>query len=404
LFQSRATLSPSTETHSTRASTHPSSPTTSPPRAGTPGLLDPSSKDPLEQSALRDWLQLQATLGLAPVLARECLLRAGNPREAVAISRRQRALDERALDAAVAVLRRRGYRALPLSSELYPAALFALEDPAPLLFVAGDVSHLSGNLVAIVGARAATVYGLEMARVLGERLALAGVTVVSGLARGIDAAAHRGALDASGVTLAVQACGPDRVYPAEHRRLAGEIAEGGALLTELPVGAPPRRPYFPLRNRLISGLCRGVIVIEARERSGSLITARHALIQGREVMALPGPVTSPTSWGPNRLIRDGAIPILELDDIFDGLGLPRPTSAEQAPDTPPHHVGPLGKSILESLDRGALTRDELGRAIRRDPQQLDLDLVDLELRGLVRRDRDGRMVRARAARRPGTVK
>jgi DNA processing protein len=346
---------------------------------------------------LRDWLQLQATLGLAPELAHECLRRTGNPREALVLCGRRKALSEAALDAAVLALRRHGYRALPITSPDYPEPLAALTDPAPLLLLAGDTARLSGPLVAIVGARAATVYGLEMAHELGLRLAQAGVTVVSGLARGIDAAAHRGALAASGCTVAVQACGPDRVYPAEHRGLANEIAERGALLTELPVGAPPRRPYFPLRNRLISGLCCGVIVIEARERSGSLITARHALDQGREVMALPGPVTSPTSWGPNRLIRDGAIPLLEVDDVFEGLGLPVP---EQNPETrladDPDPIARLGQTILDALAQRALSRDELGRRIERDPRQLDLALVDLELRGLVRRDRDGRMVKARA--------
>jgi DNA processing protein len=305
-------------------------------------------------------------------------------------------MSEAALDSAIAVLRRRGYRALPLTSSHYPAPLAALTDPAPLLLVAGDVAHLSGRLVAIVGARAATVYGLELARALGARLAQAGVTVVSGLARGIDAAAHRGALEASGVTVAVQACGPDRVYPAEHRGLAAEIAERGALLTELPVGTAPRPPYFPLRNRLISGLCCCVIVVEARKRSGSLITARHALDQGRDVMALPGPVTAPTSWGPNRLIRDGAVPILEVDDVLEQLGMPVPALPESSAAMDAAPLGPGSRTILQTLDLGALSRDELGRCIDLDPQQLDLELIDLELQGRVRRDRDGRMVKARS--------
>lgn len=359
-------------------------------------LLDPNHPDPAHQAELRDWLQLQATLGLAPERAVACLGRADSPRKALAICGRNQCMSEAALDSAIAVLRRRGYRALPLTSSHYPAPLAALTDPAPLLLVAGDVAHLSGRLVAIVGARAATVYGLELARALGARLAQAGVTVVSGLARGIDAAAHRGALEASGVTVAVQACGPDRVYPAEHRGLAAKIAERGALLTELPVGTPPRAPYFPLRNRLISGLCSCVIVVEARKRSGSLITARHALDQGRDVMALPGPVTAPTSWGPNRLIRDGAVPILEVDDVFEQLGMPVPVLPESSAAADAAPLGPGSRTILETLDRGALSRDELGRRIDLDPQQLDLELIDLELQGRVRRDRDGRMVKARS--------
>ena len=355
-------------------------------------LLDPNHPDLAHRAELRKWLQLQATLGLEPELALACLRRAGDPGKALAICGRARAMSETALDTSLAVLRRRGYRALPFTSPQYPAPLAALADPSPLLLAAGDVANLTGQMVAIVGARAATVYGLEFARALGARLAGAGVTVVSGLARGIDAAAHRGALEASGVTVAVQACGPDRVYPAEHRGLAAQIAERGVLLTELPVGAPPRRPYFPLRNRLISGLCRCVIVVEARERSGSLITARHALDQGRDVMALPGPVTSPTSWGPNRLIRDGAVPILEVDDVFESLELPTP-QAGGSPADEDVSLGPGSQAILETLERESVSRDELGRRVALDPRQLDLELIDLELQGRVLRDRDGRMVR-----------
>jgi DNA processing protein len=358
------------------------------------GLLDPNHPDPTHRAELRDWLQLQATLGLEPEFAIACLRRACRPGRALETSGRAKALSEASLDASIALLQRRGYRALPFTSEHYPAPLAALPDPSPLLLAAGEVGHLSGRLVAIVGARAATVYGLEFARALGARLAEAGATVVSGLARGIDAAAHRGALEASGVTVAVQACGPDRVYPAEHRGLAAQIAERGVLLTELPVGAPPRRPYFPLRNRLISGLSCCVIIIEARERSGSLITARHALDQGRDVMALPGPVTAPTSWGPNRLIRDGAEPILEVDDVLESLGIPAPQPGGSDEPRQADALGPGSRAILETLERGSLSRDELGRRVALDPRQLDLDLIDLELSGRVARDRDGRMVKA----------
>lgn len=357
-------------------------------------LLDPRSNHPGQRQALRDWLQLQATLGLAPQDALACLRRAGNPRTALEISGQRAKLRPERLDAAISVLEQRGYRALPITSSLYPAPLAAVSDTAPLLLVAGDPRHLTGGLVAIVGARAATVYGLELARALGARLAQAGVTVVSGLARGIDGAAHRGALEAMGKTIAVQACGPDRVYPAEHRGLAKRIAEQGALLTELPVGTPPRPPYFPLRNRLISGLCSCVIVVEAREKSGSLITARHALDQGRDVMAIPGPITAPTSRGPNRLIRDGATPILDVDDVLEFLGVPLPEAVDDAATPAGEGVGVGGRAILETLANGALSRDELGRKFPDDPRQLDLDLMDLQLQGRVRKDRDGRMVKA----------
>ena len=357
-------------------------------------VLDPSSADPNERNALRDWLQLQATLGLSPQDALACLRRAKNPRDARTLSGVPPKLSAKRLDAAIATLKQRGYRALPITSQHYPAPLLAVPDAPPLLLVAGDIGRLTGSLVAIVGARAATVYGLELARSLGRSLAEAGVTVVSGLARGIDAAAHRGALEAGGVTLAVQACGPDRIYPAEHRALAGQIAERGALMTELPVGTPPRPPYFPLRNRLISGLCSCIIVVEAREKSGSLITARHALDQGRDVMAVPGPITAPTSRGPNRLIRDGATPILDMDDALESLGLPIPSTKPVVCNEDRTGLGSGGRAILKVLSRGALSRDELGRKLRGDPRQLDLDLMDLQLHGRVHKDRDGRMVKA----------
>ncbi len=353
-------------------------------------LLDPNHPDPEHQGQLEAWLQLHSALAFEPERALGHLARDEDPRVALARSGCAPPLGRRALDGVRQVMVRHGVRALPLTSPDYPEPLLALPDPSPLLFVRGEAAVLSGCLVAIVGARAATVYGLDLARRLGRRLAQAGVTVVSGLARGVDGAAHRGALDAHGQTIAVQACGPERVYPAEHRELATQIARAGAVVSELPVGTPPRAPYFPLRNRLISGLCRCVVVVEARERSGSLITARHALDQGREVMAFPGPITAPTSTGPNRLIRDGAVPILEVDDVLDAIGLDAPAASERREA---EALGPASREILAVLARGALTRDELGRRFEVAPEQLDLDLIDLQLRGRVERDRDGRMVR-----------
>jgi len=362
------------------------------PAARVASFLDPHHSDPNHRDQLDAWLQLQAALAFEPELARACLVEFEDPRDALAHSGASPRLGKRALADIRRAMIQHGVRALPLLSPDYPAPLFALSDPSPLLLVRGEVGLLSGTLVAIVGARAASVYGLDLAGRLAARLAQVGVTVVSGLARGIDAAAHRAALAAGGTTIAVQACGPERVYPAEHRDLAARIAERGAVISEMPFGTPPRGTYFPLRNRLISGLSRCVVVVEARERSGSLITVRHALDQGRDVMAVPGPVTAPTSQGPNRLIRDGAVPILECDDVLEALGIEVGVDSQSGQPASEDDPGEGGRAILEALARGALSRDDLGRLVAASAAQVDLELLKLQLGGRIQRDRDGRMV------------
>jgi DNA processing protein len=203
----------------------------------------------------------------------------------------------------------------------YPAQLAAVPGCPPALFVEGDPALLSRPQVAIVGSRAATAAGRETAFEFAARLAAHGFAITSGLAVGIDAAAHRGALAAAGVTIAVCGTGLDRVYPAEHHELAGRIAAAGALVSEFPTGTPPQAYNFPRRNRLISGLARGVLVIEAAARSGSLITARLAGEQGREVMAVPGSIHNPLARGCHRLIKDGAALVETVDDVLAALGL-----------------------------------------------------------------------------------
>jgi DNA processing protein len=236
--------------------------------------------------------------------------------------------------------------------------------------------------VAVVGARAPSAYGRRVARELGGALARRGLVVVSGLARGIDAEAHEGALAAGGVTVAVQGRGPDDVYPRAHRELAARIARAGAVVSELPPGAPPRPAHFPLRNRLIAGLAACVVVVEARERSGSLSTARHALDQGSEVLAVPGPIHAPTSRGTNRLLVDGARPCLGIDEILVALGTP----ARRPRRRPPPEAG---SPLLAALEDEPATPDELARRLGRPPQTLARELLELELEGAVARDRDG---------------
>ena len=287
-----------------------------------------------------------------------------------------------------------GIDALPWNDARFPVPLLAIPDVPPALWYRGALEALDAPAVAIVGSRAATAVALEAATRFAADLAAMGVAVVSGLARGVDAAAHRGALR-TGRTIAVLGSGVDRIYPREHDRLAAEIVEaGGLVVSEYPPGTPPLGFHFPRRNRLISGLARAVVVIEASDRSGSLITAACALEQGREVMAVPGNVLSGRSRGAHALIRDGAKIVEGADDIVEELGWA---------------TSPLGEGRSRSRDtESSRTRDPLLRHMLAG-QAYDLDglaamsgvdgvrllprLLDLELAGLVRRLEGGRFMR-----------
>jgi DNA processing protein len=270
----------------------------------------------------------------------------------------------------------------------YPTALAAIADPPPVLWLRGARAALEAPAVAIVGSRAGSAYALAVAERLAADLAARGLTIVSGLARGVDSAAHRGALAAPGITIAVLGSGVDVVYPREHRPLALEIARQGAVLSELPPGTPPLARFFPLRNRIISGLVRAVIVVEAGERSGSLITARCALDQGREVLAVPGSVLNDRNRGGHALLRDGAKIVETADDILEELGLPaapgRSRTAGAAPADP----------VLACLDVGeACDLDQIAERSGLTVARLLPRLFALELQGLVRRVGGGRFVR-----------
>jgi len=266
--------------------------------------------------------------------------------------------------------------------DAYPVALRTLSEPPPLLYVRGTLRPEDAVAVAVVGARRATPYGLHIAEQLGRDLARHGVTVVSGLARGIDGAAHRGALAAGGRTLAVLGCGPDRAYPPEHARLLAQVVAAGAVLSEYPPGTPPLRHHFPLRNRLISGLSLGVVVVEGREDSGALITAECALAQGREVLAVPGSIFAPTSALPLRLLHEGATPVRHVEDVLDALRLPRRAASPAAPQ-------PVALDGPEALLYGHLALepqhiDVLARRCALPVATVGASLTVLELRGLVR--------------------
>lgn len=238
------------------------------------------------------------------------------PHQHSAVLRRAEARADDALKSA----RESGLLAVPWFDTRYPSLLREIPDPPVVLWVAGLASSLNRTAVAIVGSRRAAPASIHVARRLAQGLADAGLVVVSGLARGVDGAAHQGALDAGGATVAVLGCGADVVYPRDHRALADNVRKQGAIVSEFPPGTEPLAHHFPLRNRIISGLCRAVIVIEASERSGSLITARAALDQGRDVLAVPGNVASGQHCGCHALIKDGAALVETVEDVLHCLG------------------------------------------------------------------------------------
>jgi DNA processing protein len=260
-------------------------------------------------------------------------------------------------------------------SRLYPSLLAELHDPPAALHVRGDVQILNEPAVAVVGARSCSPYGAQVARGLGRELAGAGVVVVSGLARGIDGEAHRGALEAGGRTVAVLGCGIDRDYPRSHAELASRIREKGAVVSEYPPGIEPAPWRFPARNRIIAGLCAATVVVEARERSGALITADFALELGRDVFAVPGEITSLLAAGTNDLLRQGAAPLLAAEDVLAALGL------ENAARTLPP-LSPAASQVLRLLADGARDADEVARASGRTTAEIAAVLVELELAGI----------------------
>jgi DNA processing protein len=265
----------------------------------------------------------------------------------------------------------------------FPSLLAAIPDPPPVLWLRGEaeVSALDEPAVAIVGARSCSSYGRAVARLLGRELAAAGVLVVSGLARGVDGEAHRGALDAGGRTVAVLGCGVDRDYPAAHAELARRIVDsGGLVVAEYEPGIEPAPWRFPARNRIIAGLCAATVVVEARARSGALITADFALEDGREVMAVPGEITSALSQGANALLRLGATPVTSAADVLEALGVAPPQREAEAEPTG------SGAAVLSAIAAGAATPDEIVRATGLEPGGVGGALVELELAGRVTMD------------------
>ncbi|MCS6896561.1 MAG: DNA-processing protein DprA, partial [Nitrospira sp.] len=297
----------------------------------------------------------------------------------------------RAIDRQLATIERLNVRICTVFDSLYPARLKAISDPPPLLYVTGTWPPPLDVAVAIVGSRRATPTGRLVTEQIAKELAERGVTVVSGLARGIDAAAHRGALLGKGRTVAVLGCGIDRTYPPEHRALRRHIEEsGGAVISELPVGALPLAHHFPRRNRIISGVSVGVLVSEATKESGSLITARLALEQGRDVFAVPGPVTSEMCKGSNGLIKQGAKLVESAQDVLDEIlpqidsRLAMSLSLDGERPAPTESLGGNDAAVYAALSADAQSIDAVIDRTRLDAAKVAASLLSLELSGLVR--------------------
>lgn len=347
---------------------------------------------------LKYWIGLNAVSGIGPVRFKQLLDRMGNaaaawfaPRDELkaagldepTIQNLERLRREMDLDAELQKIAQLGARVLTWDDPAYPARLTQIHDPPPVLFMRGELSARDEWAVAVVGTRSPKPYGKQVVEEIAGDLARAGITVVSGLARGIDALAHRAALEAGGRTLAVLGSGIDILYPAENTTLADTILERGALISEYPLGMPPEAGNFPRRNRLISGLSLGVVVIEAGENSGALITADYALEQGRELFAVPGNITSPKSRGTNKLIQEGGAKlILSVADILEELNLTLVQAQREVREVAPENEAEA--VILEQISQEPVHVDEIGRETGLPIAQVTGALALMELKGLVR--------------------
>jgi DNA processing protein len=301
---------------------------------------------------------------------------------AEAVSQALRAVD---VPAELGRMEKHDVHVVALGAPGYPPELATIHDPPHLLYIRGNLEPVDAEAVALVGSRQCTPYGRRMAERLATELARAGVTVISGLARGIDGCAHRGALEGGGRTLAVLAGGLSRVYPPEHRDLAAEVQARGALVTETAMGQEPLPVMFPARNRLISGLSRAVVIVEANEKSGALITAKHAAEQGRTVLAVPGPVDSPASAGTNALLRQGAILARSADDILEEVRGIAVTSQKVAAKTPPAALDDGQQKIWDFLADQPRHLDEMAQQLGMNVPQLSVALLTMEMKRVVRR-------------------
>lgn len=365
---------------------------------------------------IETWLALARADGVGPVTFHRLVAHFGSPEAALRASvgqlravegvgektaqRMTASRDRFDVQEELALADRLGVHVIHMEDPRYPAALKAIYDPPPILYLKGQLRREHQVAVAIVGSRQCSLYGQEQASKLAHLLSGAGFTIVSGMARGIDAAAHQGALSAGGQTLAVQGCGLANVFPPEHRKLFELIAGSGACLSEVPLRGEPLAENFPSRNRIIAGLCLATIVVEAGLRSGALITARCALEASREVMAVPGRADSPLSKGPHQLLRQGAVLVESPQDVLDALGqvgtcLQGPLHAlsgeaqsdQDAAARRDRLVPGLGageRAVYEGLTSDPAHTDQIVAGTGLSAGQVTAALVSLQLKGLVR--------------------
>jgi DNA processing protein len=371
----------------------------------------PQGEEPGVGDQRRYWVGFNRVIGIGPVRLKALLEAFGDAEtawHASADDLRAAGLDQRCLrglleardtldlDDELARIERLGYRLLTWEEADYPERLREIPAPPPVLYLWGDLRPQDRWAAAVVGTRRPTAYGTAVARDLAAVLAASGVTVVSGLARGIDIIAHQSALEAGGRTLAVLGSGLDRLYPPEHRHLAERIAGGGAVLSDYPLGTAPEAGNFPPRNRIISGLALAVVIVEAGEGSGALITADFAGEQGREVFAVPGSIYSRASRGTNRLIRSGARPLVAFEDVLEALNLDVVIRQEEVSQALPEDE--TEAKILAALSSEPVHVDELQARCGLPAAQISASLAMLELKGRARQVGGMHYVRAREPR------
>ena len=351
------------------------------------------------QVDLESWQRLGATPGIGPVLFRQLVKHFGSPARVMSASMRELCalpnIDEKRARAILAaadsplpegwssLLEELGVTILTYWDPSYPKRLRHIYDYPPLLYVKGQLTEADELAVAVVGSRRASSYGRRMAENIAFGLAHRGVTVVSGLARGIDSMAHRGALAGRGRTIAVLGSGIDVVYPPEHQALADQIAQSGAVVSEFSLGAGPEAGHFPRRNRIISGLSLGVVVVEAGAQSGALLTARLALDQGGEVFAVPGAVDLPGSQGPHRLIQEGAKLVHEVEDVLEELPLPGGILNVRSPARPVQDLSLEEEKLFALLTDQPVLVDDLTTQSGLQPSETLALLFSLEMKGFV---------------------
>jgi len=345
----------------------------------------------------RDWLALSSLKGIGPARFTQLVSAFGSPRSALDASPEEwvslpgfsaktagalrAGPDEKFVAGQLRALEKSGASMAALGSEDYPPLLARIPDAPPYFFYRGEFTPADLRAVAVVGARSPTPYGRKMAGSIAGGLARVGLTIVSGLAHGVDGLAHQAALQAGGRTIAILGCGLDIVYPRDHRALAEQAEQSGMVISEFPFGTPPARENFPKRNRLISGLSLGVVIVEARGVSGALLTARHALEQNREVFAVPGPAGADLSVGTNNLIKAGARLITAAEDVLSDLGIqarPQPEAVLPLPT-----LTPIQQKVYSRMSETPCHIDQLSIDLSLTAGELSTILLDLELLGVV---------------------